>query len=302
MDKTNRLNLNLPGVEDFADIAKLNENFQALDLAALLDQETGMLPEAVVPVSSVDEQLAEAALKGTPADADGMALVESNGAVKRVLWSSVKATLATVFAALNHTHPKSQITDFPASLPASDVYAWAKAASKPGYTAAEVGARPSTWVPTWGEVSGKPGTFPPSAHNHDAGNITSGVLPVGRGGTGQSSLAGLISQLTGQGVAKIATGSYVGTGTYGAANPCSLTFDYKDERYPLFFLRPSTIYPSSWSVRTGGKWTLNNHVTWSGTGLSWHISNDYSTASYDPLSAIYQYNTSGVLYYYLALG
>jgi len=39
---------------------------------------------------------------------------------------------------------KSQITDFPASMPASDVSAWAKAASKPSYTASEVGAVPDT--------------------------------------------------------------------------------------------------------------------------------------------------------------
>lgn len=39
----------------------------------------------------------------------------------------------------DHTHTKSQITDFPSSMPASDVYAWAKAATKPSYTKAEVG-------------------------------------------------------------------------------------------------------------------------------------------------------------------
>lgn len=36
--------------------------------------------------------------------------------------------------------PKSKISDFPASMPASDVYAWAKASTKPTYTANEVGA------------------------------------------------------------------------------------------------------------------------------------------------------------------
>ena len=41
-----------------------------------------------------------------------------------------------------HRHSKSDITDFPSSLPASDVYSWAKAASKPSYTAGEVGALP----------------------------------------------------------------------------------------------------------------------------------------------------------------
>ena len=40
----------------------------------------------------------------------------------------------------SHTHTKSEITDFPTSLPASDVSEWAKAATKPTYTASEVGA------------------------------------------------------------------------------------------------------------------------------------------------------------------
>lgn len=43
-------------------------------------------------------------------------------------------------APLTHTHTKSQISDFPTSMPASDVKAWAKAATKPSYTASEVGA------------------------------------------------------------------------------------------------------------------------------------------------------------------
>ena len=38
----------------------------------------------------------------------------------------------------SHIHTKAQITDFPTSMPASDVYAWAKAASKPSYTIGEV--------------------------------------------------------------------------------------------------------------------------------------------------------------------
>lgn len=39
----------------------------------------------------------------------------------------------------SHTHTKSQITDFPNSMPASDVYEWAKASSKPSYSKSEVG-------------------------------------------------------------------------------------------------------------------------------------------------------------------
>lgn len=38
----------------------------------------------------------------------------------------------------SHTHTKSQITDFPTSMPASDVYSWAKQSNKPSYTIGEV--------------------------------------------------------------------------------------------------------------------------------------------------------------------
>ena len=61
-------------------------------------------------------------------------------------------TLIAGKADKSHTHTKSQISDFPKSLPASDVAAWAKAAAKPGYS--------------WGEISGKPSTFTPSSHTH----------------------------------------------------------------------------------------------------------------------------------------
>ena len=46
-------------------------------------------------------------------------------------------------AASSHTHTKSQITDFPSSMPASDVYAWAKASTKPSYSWSEISNKPS---------------------------------------------------------------------------------------------------------------------------------------------------------------
>lgn len=54
-------------------------------------------------------------------------------------------------------HPKKAGTvaltsDIPSKLPASDVYAWAKASTKPSYS--------------WSEISGKPVAFSPSAHSH----------------------------------------------------------------------------------------------------------------------------------------
>ncbi len=57
------------------------------------------------------------------------------------------------FAPSGHTHSRAQITDFPSSMPASDVYAWAKASSKPAYTAAEVGALPVSGGTVTGNVN-----------------------------------------------------------------------------------------------------------------------------------------------------
>lgn len=46
--------------------------------------------------------------------------------------------------------------------------------------ASDVGAKPSSYVPTWSEVTGKPTTFPPSAHTHNASDINAGTLDVAR--------------------------------------------------------------------------------------------------------------------------
>lgn len=62
------------------------------------------------------------------------------GAWYRIYTEANKPTAGEIGAAASsHTHTKAQITDFPTSMPASDVYAWAKASTKPAYTKAEVG-------------------------------------------------------------------------------------------------------------------------------------------------------------------
>lgn len=54
------------------------------------------------------------------------------------LWADITNKPST-FPPSAHKHVKADITDFPTSMPASDVKAWAKAANKPSYTKAEVG-------------------------------------------------------------------------------------------------------------------------------------------------------------------
>ena len=63
---------------------------------------------------------------------------------------------------IGHKHTKSEITDFPTSMPASDVYSWAKAASKPTYTASEVGASATGHKHTKSEITDFPASMPAS--------------------------------------------------------------------------------------------------------------------------------------------
>ena len=98
--------------------------------------------------------------------------------------------------------------------------------------------------------------------------------------------------------ARIATGSYTGTGTYGESNPCSLTFDFEPKlvlvqtdstsgRYILPMIRGVT---STGPVCNASAVEMVN-ITWADNGVSWYGS-----------SAKYQYNTSGSTYHYIAIG
>jgi len=131
-----------------------------------------------------------------------------------------------------------------------------------GVTATELGYLSGVTGAVQTQINGKAAT----SHNHAAGNITSGTLPVARGGTGLgtftpnrllypsaattltqlafpaaagsvlrqgtsgapywTSLADLLAALGSAGGTRIETGSYTGTGTYGSTNPNTLTFSF----------------------------------------------------------------------------
>nr|DAT23467.1 MAG TPA: structural protein [Caudoviricetes sp.] len=88
---------------------------------------------------------------------------ESDSNTMGVTPAAVKKAFG-IFGPKAHTHKKTDITDFPTSLPASDVYGWAKASSKPSYS--------------WGEITGKPSTYTPSSHNHTVIQGTSSTSAV----------------------------------------------------------------------------------------------------------------------------
>ncbi len=68
----------------------------------------------------------------------------SQGAYDGSAVKNINITASSVGAAASsHTHTKAQIKDFPTSMPASDVYSWAKASSKPSYSWSEISNKPT---------------------------------------------------------------------------------------------------------------------------------------------------------------
>lgn len=101
---------------------------------------------------------------------------------------------------------------------------------------------------------------------------------------------------------RIATGSYVGTGTYGASNPCSLTFPFS----PKLLIVQSTNAAHSDIGYATMLWTPGTsdttasldkmHFTSSGSFLSWYTDEIYNAGEG------YQMNRNGIIYVWVAFG
>ena len=110
----------------------------------------------------------------------------------------------------------------------------------------------------------------------------------------------------------IQTGSYVGTGTSGSANPCSLTFDFKPKFIGIFKLVTDAqnfsimntldwfVYPSNASACTDGyrldSYPFCRFVTWGDNYVSWYVYGNGAN-----ITAENQRNILGETYYYIAL-
>ena len=135
-------------------------------------------------------------------------------------------------------------------------------------------------------------------------SVAGSVLRQGTSGVPYwTSLQDLVAALGDAGGVRIATGSYTGTGTYGASNPCSLTFDF----VPLLLIvvpmktginsYEITAFPSAgwywlkhaFSSDTSVK--VIDGMELSGATVSWHGSGSSTQA-----------NMTGITYKYLALG
>lgn len=115
---------------------------------------------------------------------------------------------------------------------------------------------------------------------------------------------------------KIACGSYVGTGTYGEANPCSLTFPFAPSLL-LFFTGKGRLmfehvsYASMEKPLIGNPRLLSTEYTIGGfPGVTNPASDNYHKRSpdgtqlmwYHETSAKLQYNEEGTTYQWVALG
>lgn len=124
---------------------------------------------------------------------------------------------------------------------------------------------------------------------------TTSKLPFYNGSSAYySTLADLIAN---GGAAKIATGSYVGTGTYGSANPNSLTFSF----VPKFLLVLPNISGSNsanfviWNGTTYSPNTLTNKYNYnvfslSGSTLSWYSAGQEAYQDQQCNASDYTYN------------
>ena len=133
---TDSLNNNMKIIDE--SISNLNNNVTELDNA--LNEKAGKdvaTQSANGLMSSADKTKLDGIEEGankTVVDAT-LSDTSTNPVQNKVIDAALAGKANTL-----HTHTKSEIIDFPISLPASDVSEWAKAATKPTYTASEVGA------------------------------------------------------------------------------------------------------------------------------------------------------------------
>ncbi|MBX3034003.1 MAG: hypothetical protein KF865_08760 [Bdellovibrionaceae bacterium] len=142
------------------------------------------------------------------------AFVQTSANIQQARVESVYSRYATLDSILNGTYPGL-----------GTLAAWSPTGTASGTTYLRGDGTwailPAAAAPAWTDITGKPSTFAPSAHNHNASDINAGTLPIAHGGTGISTIGNsqiIMSKSDGsafEGFAKCSDGEVLGV-TSGA--------------------------------------------------------------------------------------
>lgn len=222
-----------------------------------------------------------------------------------------KAVFRSLVAADIPTLTKSKISDFPTSMPASDVYAWAKASTKPTYTKAEIGlgnvdntadsqksvkyattsgsATTTTKLQTYkqGSTTETYGTqYPLYAQWEDSSNLrlkvdnyTVKVNYADKAGSASSATNAATATKLQTARTISLTGSVTGSGTFDGSNNITITTSTNHSHSQYLPLAGGTMSGTSFITwPDSGNWSNNNNnVTFpvSRGGLQWYGQSDY---------------------------
>lgn len=190
----------IPKINEIVDeFANVDEKMTALGQTAnnavsTVQKDFKELSESVVAQNSeIKQQISgfEAEIENIPntyaTKKDVEEIIENNGQAVTSVFGRVGAIVAQkgdytpeqIGAAPEyHKHKIYDIDNFPTSLPASDVYSWAKQPSKPGYTFSEVGAEQAGAINNHNADSGAHGALFAKKANAPTAIATSGAISV----------------------------------------------------------------------------------------------------------------------------
>lgn len=222
-----------------------------------------------------------------------------------------KAVFRSLVAADIPTLTKSKISDFPTSMPASDVYAWAKASTKPTYTKAEIGlgnvdntadsqksvkyattsgsATTTTKLQTYkqGSTTETYGTqYPLYAQWEDSSNLrlkvdnyTVKVNYADKAGSASSATNAATATKLQTARTISLTGSVTGSGTFDGSGNLSITTSTNHSHSQYLPLAGGTMSGASFIIwADSGNWSNNNNnVTFpvNRGGLRWYGQSDF---------------------------
>ena len=256
--------------------------------------------DADKPVSTAQATaIADAKKSGT--DAQGNLTAHIGDTTKHI--TADERTAWNGKANASHSHSKSEITDFPTSLPASDVPSWAKQSTKPTYTASEVGACPSSHAST--ATTYGVGTSSNYGHLKITDAVDSTATDTAASAKALKTVNDMISSLSGSS-AKFKFGSYVGNGKFGESNPNTLTFDFTPKLILFIgvYSKCSVTFAhyAKTEFETAGDGICP--ITFSNNSVSWYNKGKYDGGSVTSTDrwAEWQANLSGTTYYYVAIG